>query len=98
MRPWQVGDILCTCWGYEQTNVEFYEVIRATDKTIWIRELSTTRYDTGRAGSKLPLPGVYQSEEVLERRVGRSGGWVKITSYIGATLWDGQPKEFTSWG
>src|SRR5262245_52919694 len=29
----KVGDILSTCWGYDQTNVEFYIVTRTVGKT-----------------------------------------------------------------
>lgn len=35
-----VGDILYTSWGYDQTNVDFYQVIRVSGKNAWIREIS----------------------------------------------------------
>lgn len=28
------GDILVSSWGYEQTNVDFYEVVKVTAKTV----------------------------------------------------------------
>ena len=33
-----VGDVFYTSWGYDQTNVEFFKVVRSTDKTIWVQE------------------------------------------------------------
>lgn len=30
----KAGDIFYTNWGYEQTNVEFHQVVRATAKTV----------------------------------------------------------------
>jgi len=35
----KVGDIFYASWGYEQTNVQFYKVVRATEKTVWVQEL-----------------------------------------------------------
>lgn len=43
----QVGDILYSSWGYEQTNVEFYQIIATTEKTVTFREVCQTRTRTG---------------------------------------------------
>jgi hypothetical protein len=34
-----IGDILKDVWGYEQTNVDFYEVVKVTEKTATVRTL-----------------------------------------------------------
>ena len=36
----EVGDIYSSSWGYDQTNVEFYEVVAVTPATIKIREIA----------------------------------------------------------
>lgn len=41
-----VGDVLCSVWGYEQTNYDFYKVIKVTAKTITIEKLNG--YDKGK--------------------------------------------------
>ena len=45
----KVGDIFYTSWGYDQTNVEFFKVVRATEKSIWVQEtgqiISGSKYD-----------------------------------------------------
>lgn len=33
------GDIFYSSWGYDQTNIDFYKIVRATDKTVWIQEI-----------------------------------------------------------
>jgi hypothetical protein len=33
------GDVLSCSWGYDQTNVDWYQVIRATPSSIWIRKI-----------------------------------------------------------
>ncbi|WP_105101098.1 hypothetical protein [Streptococcus suis] len=35
-----VGDVLCAVWGYEQTNYDFYKVIKTTQKTITLEKLN----------------------------------------------------------
>ena len=36
-----IGEILSTCWGYEQTNCDFFQIVKMTDKSIWIQEIET---------------------------------------------------------
>lgn len=47
-----VGDILNTCWGYDQTNREFFEVTEVRGKHVIVREIAqaseSTGHDTGR--------------------------------------------------
>ena len=51
---------------------KFYEVVRATTKTIWAQELQTeTRVDVGGSWFTLPIRGVYASDEKLMRRPSR---------------------------
>lgn len=38
-NPYKIGDLLYDTWGYEQTNVEFYEVVEVKGMTITIQEL-----------------------------------------------------------
>ena len=32
----KVGDVMYSSWGYDQTNVDFYKVVRATAKSVWL--------------------------------------------------------------
>ena len=34
-----VGEILSSSWGYEQTNWDFYQIVKVSDKSIWIQEI-----------------------------------------------------------
>jgi len=36
----EVGSIIYNSWGYEQTNVSFYQVVKMTKKRITVREIS----------------------------------------------------------
>lgn len=53
----KIGDIIVNTWGYEQTNVEFYQVIGMTEKTIKVREVSQkseNMYSHGMACNVMP--------------------------------------------
>ena len=45
--PLQAGDILAYSWGWEQTNVDFFQVVRATAKSVWIRPIAGTEISDG---------------------------------------------------
>lgn len=97
-RKLKVGDILNTSWGYEQTNVEFFEVTALVgDHSVELRELaSNLTQEEGyspMAGFRMPKPGKYVGEPVVKRDL---GGSVKFASYRWGHLWDGR-KEYTSW-
>ena len=35
----KVGDILYSSWGYDQTNIEFFKVVKVSDFSVWIQEV-----------------------------------------------------------
>jgi len=94
MKP---GDILVTCWGYDQTNVEFYEVLRVKGSMATVREVAQERRETGyMSGDCVPVPGRYlERSEELTRRIGPYG--LKIKNYITARPWDGTARHWTGY-
>jgi hypothetical protein len=72
-HDFKVGDILNTCWGYEQTNREFFEVVAVKSKSVVVREIAQVTEATGwERGICVPQPGQYVGEPLL-RRAGRYG-------------------------
>ena len=37
----QIGDILVSSWGYDQTNIEFYKVVKVSDFSVWIQGVNS---------------------------------------------------------
>lgn len=35
----RVGDMLVSSWGYDQTNIDFYQVTKVTKSSVWIRKV-----------------------------------------------------------
>lgn len=95
----KVNDILYSSWGYDQTNIDFYKVKRVMKSMIEIvpiesrivEEESTTYTD-----AVVPYPA--NEGKSFRRKIKDygSGLWVNISSYQGATLWDGNPKHQTN--
>jgi hypothetical protein len=94
----KVGDILSASWGYDQTNIEFYEVLRIKGSMVTVRELAQEcREDGFMCGQCVPVPHKYvEREPELTRRIGAYG--LKISSCITASPWDGQAERYSYYG
>ena len=93
-----VGDILYTSWGYEQTNIDFYEIVARRGKsTLALRKLKCSSEDEGWCRHKvMPLKGQFAGDQTLTRRISKHGT-AKIESYAWLHPWDGAPKHATSY-
>lgn len=76
----QVGDILKSSWGYDQTNIDYYQVTQVVGvHTVVIREIAAHTEENGfMSGDCVPVLGAFIGGE-LRRRVSPAGG-VKINS------------------
>lgn len=96
-HTFSVGDIIVSHWGYEQTNVDFYEVMGASPKSIVIRKVRqkllnpSTRIQDG-TELVVPVPGAYEGSPLKKVP---SGDSVKISSYAYAHKWGGKPEHQT---
>jgi hypothetical protein len=44
-NPFSIGDILYCSWGYDQTNVEFFQIVETRKKSVTFREIRSKRVD-----------------------------------------------------
>lgn len=81
----QVGDVLSASWGYEQTNVDYYEIVGlAGARTVEVRKIGARIEHTGdMQGQSVPHVGAYTGEP-MRRRVDEYGG-VRISDCIHAS-------------
>lgn len=99
----KVGDFYCASWGYDQTNIDFYEVVALGAKSVKVREVAQHRVEAeGPHDSVVPAAGHYigEVETKVLRPCGRKGGALSFSSYKSAWLWDGTPQYRTAsgWG
>lgn len=91
------GQILVSKWGYDQTNISFYKVIRCTDKTVWIREIGARTLESspgGLWGSKSPDETRWAGE-IMRRK--NWGNRVYVDSFEIARPWNGSPVRYSDY-
>lgn len=94
----KAGDVLYTSWGYEQTNVDFYEVVAVRGCSVDLRELAkdVTEYSHGMQGRCVPKAGQYVGGAIKGKRP-NGDNVVRFNSFINGWLWDGTPKSWSSY-
>lgn len=91
----EVGSIFGTCWGYEQTNVEWYQITDIKGSTVRLRRIAEEVTATGfMSGETKPLKGQFIGEEM--KRIIRGTG-IRIDDVVTAYLSDGCPRHYSSY-
>lgn len=89
----EVGAILVSSWGWEQTNIDFYEVVAVKGKSVVIREIAQEKTQTQwLAGECSPRPAQYISEP-MTKRVGM-GNRIAISKFQNAGPIDAGRKSY----
>ncbi len=94
------GAILVSSWGYEQTNIDFFKVVRRTKSMVHVIELCNKTVEATDFMSSRVIPSEETRGEVMKKRVQCYGGeekHIKINSSSYARLWDGKPRLQTSY-
>ncbi len=84
VRALEVGDVLVSSWGWEQTNIDYYQVLELVGKSsIKLQEIGQQRtYNHSDSGQCVPLLNSFKGE-VFTKKV-TDGVRVKLTSYSSA--------------
>jgi hypothetical protein len=95
----EVGDIWNSSWGYDQTNVDFYQVVKVTAKTVTVRKIGkVTEELTGRfTGTVMPVADSFDPRKEAFRRTfndysGKTNLTIKINESEYAHPWNGKPQ------
>lgn len=98
-----VGAIFVESWGYDQTNIDYYEVIATTRTGVRLRKIGAKSVGFDRVE---PAPGEFITSGYSRHGTDPKGFWKKVsghvdgdgdgntpwinmTSYSGASLWEG---------
>ena len=94
---YQVGDILVSSWGYDQTNIDYYQVIERTAKMATIQKICKEFLDSGYPSEDkvIPLKDAFVGKP-KKKKIGTYG--ITLSSYETASLWDGKPDYETAFG
>lgn len=101
MQSVEIGQIYYTSWGYEQTNIDFYQVTSISKSLVGLTPISSkmTEQDSWASGKVIAIKNSFKGEEFI-KRASFSTGQISFTmsSYSTAWLWDGNPKGCSWWG
>ncbi len=99
----KLGDILSSSWGYDQTNVDFYQVVEVVGaNSVKIQKVAQAiaQEDNTPCGPSaeyvVAVPGRFLGEPMLKRV--SAGNYIRVSSYNGASLWSGKAKYQTALG
>jgi hypothetical protein len=80
-HTFKVGDIFRQTWGYDQTNVNYFEVTRTSDKCVWVREIEQASFEDGNmTGRTTPQPGKFLKDSEERKCLARDGA-IKVGKY-----------------
>lgn len=101
-HPLKKDDILYSSWGYDQTNVEFYQVVEAGEFSVKLRQIAEKIISSNPPTDYvMPVPNRFISAPFTKRpqKFGE-GTYIKIDRSSTASPWDGQKKYQTTpgWG
>ncbi len=103
----KVGDVLVSSWGYDQTNVDFYQVIAVTKASVRIRKIGKNYLVSQASRTQdmvVPALRAFIDQNIkgethrIQKNYDDAGYNVTIASYASAYLWDGKPKYETAFG
>ena len=85
----QIGSVFCWSWGWEQTNVNFYQVIAKSGSKLTVREIGFKTVSTTSSMSDNVVPVrddfIGSTENVILNNHGsikRGHGWANLTDYV----------------
>lgn len=92
------GAVLVCSWGYEQTNVDFYVIVKKTPHTVQmlpLKAITTPTGDmTGESVANMTNDAIIHKHDPTRHKINDSN-WIRIESYSSASLWTGK-KMYTS--
>lgn len=100
----KVGDIFTGSWGYDQTNVDFYEVVHLSGKsTAYFRRMGTRAVSHGRTHDNMIPSGPHRWDTDIKRVVLKVYQWGSSPAHVCCTIghvyckpWDGQAQYATN--
>ena len=97
----EVGQIVCSSYGYDMTLVEYYVVDRMTKSSVWLRPVHcvVTGDDGCGEGKAMPDTSWQASDDkVFRKRIQLSEGKQYVSDSIKYfRIWGGKPEYYNSW-
>ena len=93
----KVGDIYYASWGYNQTNIDFYQILEKKGKMSFMLQKIGSIIAHAERGSDYVMPNPKHTKgDPMLKRINAYG--FTLNSFATASPWDGQPKYETAFG
>jgi hypothetical protein len=96
------GSILYSSWGYEQTNIDFYQVISRKGDFVMLQEIGKHKTFAHFADRNWDDRGSCTANptakigEPMRKKINKHGA-ITLTTYSSARPWNGQPLDWSSY-
>jgi len=96
-QKFKPGTILYSSWGYEQTNIDFYQIIERKGQFVTLQEIGSekTYEEWGDRGRCKPDPKVLIGDP-FRKKISQNAS-IRLTSYSFAQLYEGRPLYWSSY-
>lgn len=94
----QTGTIFYSSWGYDQTNIDFYLCTERKGASVTLQPIGSRVVDSNArqmTGKVVANPDEL-IDEPMKKRINKHGG-ITLNSFSCCSIWDGQPKSFSSY-
>ena len=91
-----VGDVLYTSWGYDQTNVDWYQITKVKGKSIWLRKIAENSSDAGNCSNGYTQPRRNEFIGGEFRKTVQKDGYISA-DFGSMRKWDGKAKYCSSY-
>lgn len=105
MQEYQPGAILYNSWGYDQTNIDWYVIVKRSGQYVTLARLAAEETQNPQTMTGRTLPGaMVEGAKPIRRKLKCECGdperpvGLQIQSYGWCQLWDGQPKSYSYYG
>lgn len=96
-NPYKVGQIFYNSWGYDQTNIDFFQIIEVKSKSVVMQAIGGERtYDQQDSGKVMPVADSFEGKpftKIVRVRIYNE----KVNHTIGYSEFDGRPKYWSSY-
>jgi hypothetical protein len=98
-----IGDILVASWGYDQTNIDYYEVVEVPSKCFVVIKQVKNTVESSEIGADyvVPTPGDYTGPAMRKQVQYSNEGLPRLKIYswgVYARLWTGGARYQTGYG
>lgn len=93
----KVNDILVSKWGYEQTNVDFYKILKVTKATVIVQELEKIEKNDDMSGLAMPIDKVKGQPFRRKIHIFNNEKYIHIDNNCLAEKWKYTPERFTNY-